>query len=186
MEGAKYIKHPLDWQELKGRDGSSQRRVYAKWTVHMSDDKSGNTTWVKEWPGTLNNILDRDHVFNPPPELKYCRALVLLPKVALVSARKAMDRYDGIHIECEYLGFATIGNVTQADKTFTKNPFHWLELYNKDRSSHRKVYANWTVHILYDEKGNSTWQAVTEADVDDLLLKNGDFCLLYTSPSPRD
>ena len=69
MEGAKYIKHPLDWPKLEGGDRSSQRRVYAKWTVHMSDDKSGNTLWDKEYPGTLNHILDRDHTFPQPAEL---------------------------------------------------------------------------------------------------------------------
>ena len=35
----------------------------------MSDDKSGNTTWDKEFPGILNNILDRDHTFPQPAEL---------------------------------------------------------------------------------------------------------------------
>ena len=73
----------------------------------------------------LNNILDRDHAFPQPPSLKRCRALVLLPHVALVSARKAMENYNGIRIDCEYLGAATIEDIGQADNKYIKNPFDW-------------------------------------------------------------
>ena len=171
----KYIKHPLDWPEIQGGDRSSQRRVVAKWTVHMSDVEVGNTAWEIEFPGVLNNILDRDHLFPQPPSLQNCRGYARLPIIASVSAQKAMHKYDGIRVDCEYLGLATNEGFGQVDRTYTKDPFRCSGSNNEDRSSHRKVYANWTVHILDNENGIRTWQAETEADFEDLVTKNCDF-----------
>ena len=108
----KYIANPFRWSELVAGGWSSQRLLYAKWTVHTPDGKSGHCIWQGTTSERADNLLDQKRYFPEPTKLPRCRA-ICLPDVAAMSARKAMEKYNGVSIDCEYLGHLQV-NMAQS------------------------------------------------------------------------
>ena len=71
--------------------------------MHILGDKHGDSTWQDITSANFNNLVDHKRDFPEPDNLHKCPALGL-DAVAAVSARKAMQKYNGVRIDCEYLG----------------------------------------------------------------------------------
>ena len=110
----------------------------------------------------------------------------MLPSVAIKSAQQAMMKYEGVHIDCEYLGIVTDDHVSEADVKYVRNPLHWPA--TRGVSPSKKVYAKWTVQSVESKTSQSvndpttglSGEAVTSIDVADLFYHGRTF------PEPSD
>ena len=89
--------------------------------------------------------------------------------LAAMSAKNAMDKYNGVKIDCEYLGALADEHVPEQHRQYVLNPFLWRELGPGDWSSRRQVYAKWAVHIPDGEHGDRTCQYTTSEYCANLL-----------------